>query len=262
MSEEQVVKSEKQLSMTPEAIRKREERQRKRQKEEIDALGGESIEETWKRNSKRLLEENPKLYNELQARHDEVSGMEVELVEIEKGVGVYTWPYSVGKKRAETLSALTLDPENVFPDPCLSFRDIKANIAANGTLNYQAIEAMRDGDAEDFRPAYGAKFDGTLESAYRFFGFRLRIGNDVLRRIREALVIYALTTRDKNDWTVVEEAIADCSAYNGFSPHTDWLRELIRKHRQQPESPPLSQAELIEKTFNDLRNAGMGALSL
>jgi hypothetical protein len=225
MSEEQVVKSEKQLSMTPEAIRKREERQRKRLKEEIDARGGESIEEMWKQNSKRLLKENPKLYNELQARHDEVMGFEAEVTEIEKGI--------FGKKRAETVSADTLDPENVFPMPDLCFRDIKADIAANSTLNYRAVEAIRDEDAEDFRPAFGAKFDGMLESSYRFFGFRLRIGNDVLQRIREALVIYALTSRDKNlDWTVVEEAIADCSAYSGFSPHSNWLRELIRNYRQ------------------------------
>jgi len=233
MSEEQLVKSEKQLSMTPEAIRKREERQRKRQKEEIDARGGESIEETWKRNSKRLLEQNPKLCNELQARHDEVLGLETELVEIEKGIGIHAWPYVLGKKRAETVSADTLDPENVFPMPDLCFQDIKADVAANGALNYRTIEAIRDGDAEDFRPAFGAKCDGTLESAYRFFGFRLRIGNDVLQRIREGLVIYALTSKDVTlDAATVEEAIADCSAYNGFSPHADWLRELIRKYRQ------------------------------
>jgi len=73
MSEEQVVKSEKQLSMTPEAIRKREARQKKREQEEIKARGGESIEEMWQRNSKLLLEEDPKLYESLQARHDEVN---------------------------------------------------------------------------------------------------------------------------------------------------------------------------------------------
>lgn len=263
MSEEQVVKSEKQLSMTPEAIRKREERQRKRLKEEIDARGGESIEETWKRNSKRLLEENPKLYNELQGSHDEIIGLEAEVTEIEKGVGTYTWPYVLGRKRAETVSADTLDPENVFPMPDLCFRDIKADIAANGTLNYQAVEAMRDGEADDCRPAFGARFDGTLESAYRFFGFRLRIGSDVLQRIREALVIYALTSKDTTlDAATVEEAIADCSAYSGFSPHKDQLGKLIREHRHQPEPTLLSQNELIDKTFNDLRNAGMGALSL
>jgi len=235
MSEEQVVKSEKQLSMTPEAIRKREARQKKREQEEIKARGGESIEEMWQRNSKLLLEEDPKLYESLQARHDEVMDLENELAEIEAGVGVYTWPYSVGKKRAETLSALTLDPESVFPDPCLSFRDIKADISKNGTLNYRVVESMRDDDAEDFRPPFNSKFEGTSEDAYRRFGFRQKIESESLQRIREALVIYALTTRDKNlDCTVVEEAVADCCAYSSFSPHADWLRRLISEQRHNP----------------------------
>ncbi len=255
-------KEKKALSTNPDSVRRREYRQRKREEKEVKAADGESISELWQRNSKRL-EDDPKLHESLQARHDEVTGLEAEVIEVEKGIGIYEWPYILGKKRAETISADTLDPENCFPDPCLSFRDIKADISTNGTLNYRVVEAMRDGDAEDFRPAFGAKFDGKLESAYRFFGFRLRIGSDVLQRISEALVIYALTSKDTTlDAATVEEAITDCATHGSFSSHADWLKELIRKHRHQPEPPPLSQRELIEKTFNDLRNAGMGALSL
>jgi hypothetical protein len=85
----------------------------------------------------------------------------------------------------------------------------------------------------------------------------------VMQRIREALVIYALTSRDSTlNAATVEEAIADCSTHGGFSSHADWLKKLIREHRQQPEPTPLSQSELIEKALNDLRNAGLGASSL
>src|SRR5260370_20675491 len=160
-------KEKKALSTNPDSVRRREYRQRKREEKEVKAAGGESISEVWQRSSKRLLEENPKLYNELQARHDEVSGLEAEVTEIERGTGIHKWPYVLGKKRAETLSALTLDPENVFPMPDLCFRDIKAYIAANGTLSYRAVEAMRDEDAEDFRLAFDTRYDVTPEDAYR-----------------------------------------------------------------------------------------------
>ncbi len=267
MREEQAVtgvKSGKKLSMTPEAIRKREERQKKRRKEEIEARGGESISEMWQRNSKLLLEENPKLHEELQNRHVYVVwGLEADVTEIEKGVGLYLWPHSVGKKRLETDD--TAGFENTFAlDPCLAFAEIKADIQKNGILNYYAVERMRDEeDAKDFRPAFGTKYDGAPESAYRLYGFRLRVEHDTLQRIREGLVIYGLVTGDKNlDWAVVEEAIADCSAYNGFSGHADWLKQLIREHRQQSAPAPLSQKELLDRTLNDLHNAGLGATSL
>jgi hypothetical protein len=153
----------KSLSMTPEAIRKRKERLEKRQKEEIEARGGESVEDTWARNSKQLLQDDPALHEKLQARHIYVvHGLEADVNELEKEIGLRSRPHTVGKTRLEIDE--TIDAENTFAlDPCLAFKETKTDIQQNGTLNYREIESMRDGDAEDFRPAFGAKF-GYMDS--------------------------------------------------------------------------------------------------
>jgi len=129
--------------------------------------------------------------------------------------------------RAETRSAETADSTEIFPMPDLSFQDIRAIVLKKGTANYRAIEA----DAIS-----GKGLDDEGENYVRY-GFRLRIQSDTLQNVREALTLYALRTHDQNlNWEIVREAIADCSAYNGFSPNADELRRLIQEHRAATDS--------------------------
>lgn len=97
------------------------------------------IAESWETNSRKLQQSDPVLYAKLVARHDEVEELEAEVVEILKGTGLYLWPRS-RMKRAETLSALTPDPENVFPMPDLCFADVRQDVQTFGSLNYQQAE--------------------------------------------------------------------------------------------------------------------------
>lgn len=226
------LKPDSELSTNPASVARRERRRKIAEEAAAKAYGEERIEDFWVRQSRHLLKGDPALYASLEARHEVIVDLETELVEIERGVGTYSWPHTLGKKRAETLSADTLDPENVFPDPCVLFRDIKRDVLENGVLNYREIETMRSADAEDFRPTFDSKFDGSPEDAYRRFGFKSKLESEHLTRIREALVIYALTCKEPNlDQHAVEEAIADCSAHNLFTSHGGWVRELIREHR-------------------------------
>jgi hypothetical protein len=172
------------------------------------------IAASWPKNNERLLKEDPTLYAQLSARHQEVEELEVEAEEIEKGVQKGL--------RAETVSALTPHPQNVMPMPDDSYRDIKAHVLMNGLANYRQIEAAS---------IKGEPLD-EISDYYRRYGFQLRIQSDTLQTAREMLVLYALRTHDQNlDWQVVREAIADCSSYKGFSPNADELKKLIQEHR-------------------------------
>jgi hypothetical protein len=199
----------------------RDYRAKNAQKEPAEKFA--EIAELWETNSRELKQSDPVLYAELLARHNEVEELEAEGIEILKGVGVYLWPRS-RMKRAETVSALTPDPENVMPMPDLCFRDIKKDTNEHGSANYRQIEA----DALNDKP-----LDADSD-IYKQYGFRLRIQSDTLRDVREALVLYALTTRDQNlDWQIVREAIEDNASYKGFSSHTEELHLLIRQYRAE-----------------------------
>ena len=175
----------------------------------------EEISALWQKNEEKLQKENPVLRLQSVARHKEVEELEAEADEIRKGVEA--------RLRAETLSAFTPDPQNVMPMPDDSYRDIKAHVLRNGTANYRQIEAA----------AINGRQGGDLEQHYVRYGFRLRIQLDTLQNVREALVIYALTTKDPSlDWSVVEEAISDCVSFKGFSPNAAELGKLIHQHRE------------------------------
>jgi hypothetical protein len=222
----------------------------------------EEIEETWLRLSKQLLADAPELYGSLKERHDLVVNVGRELVEIEKGVGIYLWPPALGKNIADT-DAVGLDVHNVFPDPCSVYRQIKDDIAANGSIHFREQEGMRDGDAETCRPA-GSKSDGSAEDCYRRYGFRLSFEVEQLQKVRAALLIYALDSKDEHlDWDIVNEALADWQAdRTSCKPYDDIVKQMIAKYRKSCESLPLSETELVEKTMADLADAGEGALNL
>lgn len=193
--------------------RTRKHRQKKNGPEEITSF--EQIADSWTRNEAALLKADPTLHSHLFALHDAMAGWEAEAEEIVEGVK--------NGLRAETRSAETADSTEIFPMPDLSFRDIKAVASNKGTANYGQIEA----DAINGRQGDDA------EQHYVRYGFRLRIQSDTLQNARENLVLYALRTHDQNlNWEIVEEAIADCSAYfPRFSPNQDELQRLIREHR-------------------------------
>jgi hypothetical protein len=234
-------------SETPEEIKRRKRASymrnyRRKDKPEEEITSFEQISEAWVRNDVWLLKQNPDLHARLLARHDEVMCLEVEAEEVAKGVR--------DGRRAETLSALTPDPENVMPMPDNSFRDIKKDSVGYGVANYQAIEAAS---------IKGEPLD-EISDYYKRFGFRLRLSHETLQNARENLVLYALRSKDTSlDATLVGEAIDDCAAYRGFSPSHEQLQRLIRHHRQMPE---LTQKELIARTLRDLHDAGSGALNL
>ena len=200
---------------TPEEKKRRLQRERTRKHRQKNRVleppeSFEEISALWQKNEEKLQKENPVVHLQIVARHKEVEELEAEADEIRKGVEKGL--------RAETLSALTPDPQNVFPMPDLSFRDLKAHVLQNGTANYRAIEAA----------AINGRQADDLEQHYVRYGFRLRIQSDTLQMARENLVLYFLRTRDPNiDTTVVETAIRDCAAYNGFSPNHDDLKKLI-----------------------------------
>ena len=205
------------------AQRQARHRQKKNGPEEIEIKSFEQVAESWMRNDKQLAATDPELHARLLARHEKVVGLEVEVTEILKGVGLYTWPPSP-MKRAETLSALTPNPDEIFPMPDVCFTDVKADVLKNGVANYLANEAA------------AVKSEPLDEQAqfYKQYGFRSHLQLETLQDVREALILYALTTRDKNlDWSVVEEAIRDFLAYRGFSPHERELRKLIQDYRNQ-----------------------------
>jgi len=199
----------------------RERTRRHRQKNRVDELpeGFEEISALWQKNEEKLLKENPVLRLQIVARHKEVEELEAEADEIRKGVEA--------RLHAETLSAFTPDPENVFPAPDLSFRDVKAHVLKYGVANYRQIEA----------DTIKSKELTADESVYARYGFRLRLSHETIQNARENLALYAFRTHDSNlDAALVSEAIADCSAYHPrFSPNAVELRKLISEyHRLSP----------------------------
>jgi hypothetical protein len=195
--------------------RERTQRYRDKNRVEEPPESFEGISVLWQKNEEKLLKENPVLRLQIVARHKEVEELEAEADEIRKGVerGL----------RAETVSALTSDPQNVMPMPDDSYRDIKAQVLQNGTANYRAIEAAS---------IKGEPLDD-VSQYYKRYGFRLRIQSDVLQQARESLVLYALRSRDVSlDWNVVGEAISDCVSFKGFSANAAELRKLIRQYQE------------------------------
>lgn len=193
--------------------RTRKHRQKYRVEEPPESF--QEISAKWMDNDKRFTVSDPALHAQLLQRHQEVEELEAESDDIQKGVEAGL--------RAETRTLATVDSKEIFPDPCVSFRDIKAHALMNGSANYRAIEAASiKGEPLDDVSRY-----------YEKYGFRLRIQSDILQMAREMVVLYALRTHDQNlDWDIVKEAINDCSAYNGFSRNADELRRLIRDFKE------------------------------
>jgi hypothetical protein len=214
---EQNEQNETQTEETADEKRKRLGRERTRKHREKHRVEEppESFEELsakWTDNDKQLLVSDPTLHGQLLQRHRAVEELEAEAADIEKGIEQ--------GRRAETLSALTSDPQNVMPMPDDSYRDIKAHALTNGTANYRQIEAA----------AINGRQGDDLEQHYVRYGLRLRIQSDVLQQARESLVLYALRSRDASlDWNVVGEAIRDCTACRGFSSHATELRKLLQE---------------------------------
>jgi hypothetical protein len=205
----------------------------------------EPVETMWTRNSKALFAKalfakDATLYRALEDKHLDVRATEAEVLDIVSAV-------KEGKRRAETLSALTPDPENVFPMPDVAYRDLREM----PTASYVTIEAMthparHDGEGEhgesSFRPQSGEKFSGSLDDVvgcYRFFGFRLAPTSDCRRDCLDFLLLYALRSGDATlDWTFIKEiAIPDWRSSRGWYQNEFEIARLL-KERGFEEPPP------------------------
>ena len=145
--------------------------------------------------------------------------LEAEADEIDEGIAK--------RLRAEVRTLATADSTEIFPMPDLSFRDLKLDIRQHSSCNYREIESH-----VYIEPKTVASLDAGAQH-YLSYGFRLRFEYESLQRARENLVIYALKSRDANlNWTIVEDAISDCLAYQGFSPHPH-LKTQIQKYQQE-----------------------------
>jgi hypothetical protein len=215
--------TEQRTSETEDEKRRRLQRERTKRSRDKKKYGpasaSEEISANWERNSRQLQDENPGLYAELQARHDEVEALEAEADEVDDGIAKGL--------RAGIRTLATADGTDIFPMPDLSFRDLKLDIQRRGCCNYGEIESRVCVESKS------ATSRDAEAQHYLRYGFLLRHEYGTLQRARENLVIYALRTKDANlNWTIVEDAISDCLAYQGFSPHPH-LKTQIQKYQQE-----------------------------
>jgi hypothetical protein len=251
MSEELVALAESAEDRIRRENRNRKRIQRAREKAAEESENPENIVDYWNRNAADLQKKNPKLYAELVARHEFVAGLQAEHEEIAAGVRA--------GKRAETISADTTDPEQCFAMPDLSWRDIAADINAHGTLNYVAVEALRDrysGESR-FRPYEGERMDASATSFYRLYGWRTCLTADALRTATISLTDYALLTGDSTlDWGVVREAIRHRKTW------TEGNKEFNRLLAERTKEAPLTFDQQIAKTLSDIEALGEHEIDL
>jgi len=188
-------------------LKKRESRENEEQpKQQIFDQPFEAFSSRWPANEQKLARENPGLLQRYIDRHEQVTDLELVLVEFEREV-------SAGQQ-SEMIDLL--------------FLDIKNDVQAHGHTNFGEVEAKLVAP-ENFKGQEQLNED---ERVYRDLGFRLRLSHESLQRARESLVLYALRTKDpKIDSLVLEEAIEDCLAYYQFSPNRGELTKLMAVYR-------------------------------
>jgi hypothetical protein len=162
-------------------------------------------------------------------KHDDVAATVGEVQEILEGLAKGL--------RCETRCLATRDSTEIMPMVDDAFRDIRQQVAAEGTLSYSALEGRTHPRAEgevatsSFRPTGNEKFDPTSASdCYRWWGLRLRLTEDTYRDILDAFLRYALSTGDTNlDWALVKVAIKDFENGKGWHANERKIRELLKQ---------------------------------
>ena len=167
--------------------------------------------------------DDPSLHDELTQRHEDVVWLEART----SGLAV----------------EINQDPVDIAEALVENFHNVKADVQKFGSCNYRELESAFPTFPVCPRPDWSSPYanvtsykDNIDAERYFKFGFRTRLSHDLLQDSRETLVLYALRTHDPNiNADAIRKAIQDCEQFQGFSPNSEELRNLIRESQPQPE---------------------------
>jgi hypothetical protein len=160
----------------------------------------EPLSQMWLRNSEALKKSDPTLYAQLEQIHLDVEATTREVDE-------------------QVRSIKTGNVPDILPDV------IYAELRDQQTLNYGGLEGMHERNIEgdrvnSFRPTKAEKFSNSIDDAigaYRHYGFRCRITDEIRRDALDNLLLFWLRNPDTNvDGNVIAQAIRDFHDNRGW----------------------------------------------